>query len=260
MQVIDTVQILCSYNYIKELDTITGQTNDDLIYLQIGAKNSISYSYYTYQCDSLKSTPQGAKQFRQIFRDAYNKGGAKEVVKTIPHRRSTMYVYKNYSTGKITVLDNIMETYYIYKENIDLQDWTFNSDSVKIVLGHQCQMATCNFRGRCWTAWFALDIPISDGPWKFSGLPGLVMEVYDKGHQHHFCINGLQDVVAAPMYFSMYHKDVKFEKTEQSSFLKELYHWDRNYNSITEAMTGLSSNMSGSTPKRDFLEREEGTK
>lgn len=257
MRAIDTVQVLCSYDYVKKLDTITGRTNEDLFYLQIGTKYSNSFSYYTFQSDSLKSTSGGLKQFRQMFKEAYDKGGAKEVVKTVPNRRSTMYVLKNYPEGRMTVFDNVMETYYVYEEDMELQDWAFSRDSAKTILGHQCQMATCDFRGRRWTAWFALDIPICDGPWKFRGLPGLIMEVHDRNYQHHFCINGLQDAVATPMYLGVYGKNIEYEKTDQPSFLKALYDWDRNYNSYTEAMTGISLNQSDSEPRRDFLEREE---
>lgn len=35
-------------------------------------------------------------------------------------------------------------------------------------------LATTQFRGLTYTAWFALDIPINEGPWKFHGLPGLI--------------------------------------------------------------------------------------
>lgn len=83
------------------------------------------------------------------------------------------------------------------------------------------------------------------------------MEVHDRNYQHHFCINGLQDAVATPMYLGVYGKNIEYEKTDQPSFLKALYDWDRNYNSYTEAMTGISLNQSDSEPRRDFLEREE---
>ena len=49
-------------------------------------------------------------------------------------------------------------------------------------------MAVSDFRGRRWTAWFAPDISISDGPWKFSGLPGLIMEAYDTENHYRFFI------------------------------------------------------------------------
>jgi hypothetical protein len=41
------------------------------------------------------------------------------------------------------------------------------------------QQATCWFRGRRYEAWFAPEIPISAGPWKMGGLPGLIVELED---------------------------------------------------------------------------------
>ena len=48
-----------------------------------------------------------------------------------------------------------------------------------VILGHRCQKATCHWRGRDYVAWFAPDIPIRRGPWKFGGLPGLIMKIHD---------------------------------------------------------------------------------
>ena len=42
------------------------------------------------------------------------------------------------------------------------------------------------FRGRKWTAWFTQNIPIPEGPYKFSGLPGLIVEIYDSQNHYHY--------------------------------------------------------------------------
>lgn len=67
-----------------------------------------------------------------------------------------------------------------YEEKWNGQEWKLSligGDS--IILGHRCQRATCHWRGRNYIAWFAPDIPIRRGPWKFGGLPGLIMKIYD---------------------------------------------------------------------------------
>lgn len=65
-----------------------------------------------------------------------------------------------------------------YTESWPLMQWTL-ADEQQTILGHRCQKATCRFRGRDFVAWFAADVPIKGGPWKFGGLPGCILKVYD---------------------------------------------------------------------------------
>ena len=65
-----------------------------------------------------------------------------------------------------------------YTEPWPLMQWTL-ADEQQTILGHRCQKATCRFRGRDFVAWFATDVPIKGGPWKFGGLPGCILKVYD---------------------------------------------------------------------------------
>src|SRR5690625_804013 len=44
--------------------------------------------------------------------------------------------------------------------------------------------AEVTFRGRDFEAWFTPEIPISAGPWKLHGLPGMILEVNDKEGQY----------------------------------------------------------------------------
>ncbi|HIB8182275.1 TPA: GLPGLI family protein [Elizabethkingia anophelis] len=88
--------------------------------------------------------------------------------------------------------DQINRTFY----NISNDDWfqLESKDEIKWKIteerknnkGYKLQKATGDFGGRKWTAWFTNDIPIPEGPYKFSGLPGLIMEVYDSKNHYHY--------------------------------------------------------------------------
>ncbi len=233
----------------------------DILHLQIGSKSSKCFSYRTYQHDSIDAYGNLRETYNQIFREVKSKGwNKKELVKRLPHKGMTTLVFKNHPNGTTTILDKIFTDYFRYEDDINPQEWDLSSDSTKSILGYKCQKATCTFRGREWTAWFALDIPISDGPWKFCGLPGLIMEVYDRGEQQYFCINGLQQENATePLYFGIDGKDVsKFQKVKRTDFLKSEYDYFRDPEKYRTMTTSISFGFSQEKyeVKRDLIERE----
>ena len=254
--IIDTAYLKCTYNYLRETDTTESVIKDDLIILQIGDNVSKSFSYFSYQVDSLYEKPDGDKIWTQIFERELKKEGVK--ARNFPRKRMKTYVYKNYFQNKMTVTDGFSLQDYIYEDQLNAQNWQF-TDSTKTILDYPCQMATCNFRGRQWTAWFAPDIPISDGPWKFGGLPGLIMEVYDRGSQYHFTIIGLQQVENEPIVFSeTYVGSKRFEKTNRIDFLKAQKNYLMDMNGYIQMETGID--LSGGQPAKimryDLIERD----
>lgn len=98
-------------------------------------------------------------------------------------------IYKNHpQKGILTHASRIFTSKYLYKEPLEIPVWHITSES-KTIAGYKCQKASTEFRGRTWIAWFTLDIPASDGPWKLCGLPGLILEATDAENQYEFsCI------------------------------------------------------------------------
>ncbi|MPM68100.1 hypothetical protein SDC9_115031 [bioreactor metagenome] len=236
-RIIDNAHLKCQYQYIWQNDTLNGKTRDDLLILQIGKSISKSYSYYSNQVDSISALPNGKKIIGKMIDNAMKSGDFMKG--NYLHKRMKAYVYKNYPQGKTTVTDGLSLQDYIYKDKLNAQEWQF-ADSTKTILNYPCQMATCDFRGRRWTAWFAPDIPISDGPWKFGGLPGLIMEVYDRGNQCHFTIIGLQKVENEPIVFSeTYVGSKRFEKTNRIDFLKAQKNYLMDMNGYIRMETGI---------------------
>ena len=60
-----------------------------------------------------------------------------------------------------------------------------------MIYGFEAYKATCSYHGREWVVWYSPEIPFSDGPWVFCGLPGLILEAQDKAHLFSFRLVGL---------------------------------------------------------------------
>ena len=252
---IDRAHMKCLYRYVYTFDTLKNELRDDLLILQIGKEVSKCYSYYTFQCDSLRRTPDGAKVWSELFRRAIEKDG---IYGDFPHVRMSTYVYKNYPTGQMTITDRISLQDYCYVDSLHTQTWTMG-DSTREVLGYTCQQATADFRGRRWTAWFATDIPVSDGPWKLGGLPGLILEAYDEGKQHVFTAVGLERVKDELIIFNRpFGGNHRYEQTNRLEFLRMERRFLMDSNSFIQMETGID--LFGDEPNRvmryDLLERD----
>lgn len=97
-------------------------------------------------------------------------------------------VFKNMpSAGKLTYTDKFMDEMY-YEEPMPVIDWRMEEGDT-VIAEHPCQKAVGTFRGRTWTAWFTMDIPVGDGPWKLCGLPGLILKAGEsEGYFDFTCI------------------------------------------------------------------------
>jgi len=76
---------------------------------------------------------------------------------------------------------------YQLKDN-PVISWNIEKET-KMYASLQLQKATTNFGGRKWTAWFSKEFPFQEGPYKFHGLPGMIVEIYDDKKNYHFVLN-----------------------------------------------------------------------
>ena len=94
-------------------------------------------------------------------------------------------------TSDMSDLDIQNQQYYLLKENIDPQGWDI-LDETSEIMGYTCQRAICSFRGRDYNAWFTTEIPVNDGPYKFYGLPGLILSIEDTEGEVKFNAIGME--------------------------------------------------------------------
>lgn len=211
------VNIICRYDMSYTNDTTRqGYNKTDIIILKIGNGISECYSEYTHTADSILALPNGAQVMGELISRGIASGS-----RNFPAQRSGFRIYKYPATGKMTVHDRVQKEHYVYEDSLDTQKWEL-LDSCKTVLGYECQYAKCSFRGREYYAWFTPEVSVGEGPWKFYGLPGLIMEVGDSRDQYRFSITSIYpdekgELIKVPKKTL---EGTKYIKTERRDFLK----------------------------------------
>jgi len=102
-------------------------------------------------------------------------------------------IYKDYKDNELILAEKVFQYELKYKQDLKQIDWEIQSEN-KEILGFSVQKATGTFAGRNYIAWFAPELPFSDGPHKFSGLPGLILEISDLQEHYNFSLTGFQEL------------------------------------------------------------------
>ena len=176
-KVIDTAkhEIIYALRYLSNAGTSSERIVQDSCVLQIGHRVSKTYSKTLYDLDVLRHTRTRANYPSpppvppiEIFKGYPSKAYCSET--RIPFGSFDTPIYK-------------------YSEPQPVFDWKIGQEK-KTIMGLECTKATLRFRGRDYEAWFAPSVALQEGPWKFRGLPGLIMAIKDtKEHYVFECVN-----------------------------------------------------------------------
>ncbi|MFN3664828.1 MAG: GLPGLI family protein [Sediminibacterium sp.] len=214
--------------------------------LYTGAKYSVfrnaRYEVYEEQIEKLK---------RQVM-DKRISGNVTGFSSTIPSTE----VFRNIVTNTIYKKEVLAGRDYVIQDKLDPIKWAIEPE-VKMLGDIRCQKARGSFRGRNYIVWFAPSIPVSTGPWKLGGLPGLILQAADQTQEVVFTFVGLQRLDKSPVttislpqqYVKISTKD--FEKL-RNAYLDDpgAFIANRNVtNGITVNVNGIE-NRSGSQKKK----------
>lgn len=117
-------------------------------------------------------------EFGHIKNDSINKSGGRS------YSWSGVPALKRKKNSSENTNYEMMRDYMAYTTK-DKMDWKLENET-KQSAQYTLQKATTNFGGRHWTAWFCKDLNISEGPYKFRGLPGLIFELSDSKDNFNF--------------------------------------------------------------------------
>lgn len=178
-------RFMYEYTYIPDSTDIK-DIRTELMYLDVTPKFSKFYSAETYKSDSIAK----ALLDKQISAT----GGVDDTPKgTTGNKSSIKYtVIKDYSKNNLFFITRIGNYKYKVKDNRKIS-WTLLPDK-EVINTFNVQKAIAEFGGRQWIAWFSQNLPIQDGPYKFRGLPGMILKIEDTTKSHSFTFVGLKNL------------------------------------------------------------------
>ncbi|MBK1894335.1 GLPGLI family protein [Chryseobacterium paridis] len=158
-----------THRFIYELQYKSDSANNHLdkinLVLDVNPKDVKFYEYDYLKADSINRVNGNYE---------YMYGGRFESIK----RQRNSFKNQNYEL--------IGEDMYSYPTD-DQMKWNLSNETKKVG-EYTLQKATTHFGGRFWTAWFTKDINISEGPYKFYGLPGMIFQLQDSGSNFIFTL------------------------------------------------------------------------
>lgn len=171
------------YDFQFQTDSTDLETRkSELMVLDIDKKGSKYYSEYVFQNDSLMDA-HFSKNMATHNDNPFPTSGKEGVV---PYK-----ILKSYPGFGINHIVSLDMTLYNVSQQLKM-NWEILSDKGKIG-SWSVQKAEADFAGRHWIAWFSAEIPVQDGPYKFHGLPGLIIKLEDRSGYYKFELKGIKN-------------------------------------------------------------------
>lgn len=125
-----------------------------------------------------------------------------------------------------------------------------------VIANFNCQKAEVEYGGRNWSAWFTKEIPVSEGPYYFHGLPGLILQIQDDQQDYVFKATEINNLANNSLFEIDGGRQItwkQFNKILQDYF-------DSPYNfAKAKGMKVVKDNGSGGTMEIDYRTRTKET-
>ncbi|WHF50691.1 GLPGLI family protein [Chryseobacterium gotjawalense] len=158
---------------MKPDSTDRSTTKTEVANLDISGGNSIFYAENRLKRDSIMG------RMRQTGSFNFDRSQMQSL-----RTNMDFIIEKDYKTAKKLYKARILRDQYAYEEDRPM-NWKILPETATIG-EYKTQKAETNFAGRTWYAWFTPEVPFQDGPYKFSGLPGLIVKVEDAKGDYSF--------------------------------------------------------------------------
>lgn len=180
---IDMARLLVHYEMEFRTDTTRQEHFSESTLLEVGQRVSKFYSYTKFVCDSVAAADRANRVPSETLI---------EHVQQFGKPRISEQCFKHYPAGRTTTLDEIGGTTRLRcEEEEERPQWRLLPDTATL-LSYPCLRAECHFKGRSWSVYYTPEVPLSEGPWKLQGLPGLILQAEDSTGDYRFTATALR--------------------------------------------------------------------
>ncbi|MFN4285395.1 MAG: GLPGLI family protein [Lacibacter sp.] len=160
-----------------------------------------------------------------------------------------MLKYNSFGLEEIVVKDYgantlkfFFDIYVYYTETLPVQKWIIHPDTLTLKNGIFCQKATTTFAGREYVVWFSPKFNVSTGPWKFHGLPGMVVKAYDTRLQFGYDFIRMETFTGNSDYYYLPEAPKKTTKQSVQQRMKLSFENAKAYDEMHGITTGIKDN------------------
>lgn len=201
--VIDKSKVEVIYEHLAIDPVLDTFDPDNCLILQTGDFYSKFWEYEYFRSDSALAAYGHEKLDRRM---------AHNIHKQYEHShryRYPKFIIKDYKKNKIKE-KYYVSGFYVFSEDTPTISWEL-TEEMDSICGYPCIKAHADFCGRKWDAWFTNDIPLSDGPFRFQGLPGLILKMESEDKEHRLTAISIRNG----------HNDIYEEKTDDYKTTRE---------------------------------------
>ncbi len=185
----ETAQILVHYKFKHFRDTTDrAHPYTENTVLLVG-KSAGAYKSY----DAMLANEQNKKAYAAAL--ASSPDGHVSIRRNSAGSPTEYYQFPN--EQKLIIKDRLVMIIYLIEEPMPIIHWKISGDTASFA-GLRCQKATGYFKGRDYTVWFCPQLPIRTGPWKLSGLPGVILDAHDAKNEVVFQFDSVEKTISSP--------------------------------------------------------------
>lgn len=190
------------YQVTMKLDS-TAVAKVENAYLDVSPARSLFYAENRLKRDSIVEKMRATRNFDRSLMQTLNSN-------------IDYIIEKDYAKNATIFKDRIARDQYFYEEERQMV-WKILPETVKIGV-YETQKAETTFAGRKWNVWFTQDIPFQDGPYKFKGLPGLIVKAEDSKGDYSFDLKETKKINELPNFETRLGTMIKVKRAD---FLKQ---------------------------------------